>query len=129
MCESTSASDLEVDIEHEDIFKATLNSQLAVELVRSAVGPNSLKVPDRPFRWSENFGRFTVVSDDALFGIGAGTYVPELHKPACDFPDSLIPVAAQLLGCIVGKCLARDSTDYQDRCNRRATRVIMRPLM
>ncbi len=47
---SASASDLEVDIEYEDVFKATINSQLAVELVRSAVGPNSLKVPDRPFR-------------------------------------------------------------------------------
>ncbi|MGE4545949.1 MAG: amidohydrolase [Pedobacter sp.] len=109
--ESASASDLEVDIEYEDIFLTTINSQIAVELVRSAVGPNSLKVPDTPFRWSEDFGQFTAVSEGALFGIGAGTDVPELHKPDYDFPDSLIPLAAQLLGRIVDTCLARDSAD------------------
>lgn len=107
--ESSLARDLEVDIEYEDVFSATINSQFAVDLVRSTVETNSLKVPDKPFRWSEDFGRFTDVSEGALFGIGAGTHVPELHTPDYDFPDALIPLAAQLLGRIVDTCLTRGS--------------------
>lgn len=109
--EYASASDLEVVIEFEDVFQATINSQSAVELVSGVVGPDSLKVPDKSFRWSEDFGLFTAVSEGALIGIGAGMDIPELHKPDYDFPDALIPLAAQLLGRIVDTCLARDSAD------------------
>jgi metal-dependent amidase/aminoacylase/carboxypeptidase family protein len=50
-----------------------------------------------PMRWSEDFGRF---GDDgakaALLYLGAGENLPQLHNPDYDFPDALIPVAADL---------------------------------
>ncbi|MGE4560491.1 MAG: amidohydrolase [Desulfobulbus sp.] len=107
--ESAAASDLNVDIGYEEIFPATINSQFAVELIRRAIGTNSLDVLDNPFRWSEDFGRFTAFSEGALFGIGAGTDVPDLHRPDYDFPDALIPLAAQLFGRIADTCLAGEN--------------------
>lgn len=96
---------LDVDIEYEDIFNATVNSQSAVSLVREAAGPNPVHVPDKPFRWSEDFGRITAISDGALFGIGAGKHVPALHNPDYDFPDELIPIASGMLLRLVRLCL------------------------
>ena len=107
--ESASASGLNVDIKYEEIFPATVNSQPAVELVLSAIGPNSLQVPDKPFRWSEDFGKIAAVSEGALFGIGAGMNIPDLHNPDYDFPETLIPLATDLLGRIVDACLAREN--------------------
>lgn len=107
--ESASASSLNVDIKYEEIFSATVNSQPAVELVRSAIGSDSLLIPDKPFRWSEDFGKIAAVSEGALFGIGAGMDIPDLHNPDYDFPDTLIPLATDILGRIVDTCLARES--------------------
>jgi amidohydrolase len=107
--ESASPSGLNVDIKYEEIFPATVNSQHAVELVHSAIGPDSLQVPDKPFRWSEDFGKIAAVSEGALFGIGAGMDIPDLHNPDYDFPETLIPLATDLLGRIVYACLAREN--------------------
>nr|WP_321468206.1 amidohydrolase [uncultured Desulfobulbus sp.] len=103
--ESASGSSLRAEIEYQDIFPATLNASTAVELVHSAVGANALETLDKPFRWSEDFGRFTALCHGALIGIGAGKEVPDLHKPEYDFPDSLVPLAAKLLVRIVHTCL------------------------
>lgn len=110
--ESASASSLNVDIKYEEIFLATVNSHPAVELVRSAIGPDSLQIPDKPFRWSEDFGKIAAVSEGALLGIGAGMDIPELHNPDYDFPETLIPLATDLLGRIVDACLARENAGW-----------------
>lgn len=96
-----SADNLEYTIGYEDIFPATLNSPRAVERVCRATEVDALHILDKPFRWSEDFGRFTALCDGALIGIGAGTDVPALHNPDYDFPDSLIVPAAQLLLCLL----------------------------
>lgn len=61
--------------------------ELGLEVVR----------PPAPFRWSEDFGRFTARFPGALVGLGAGQDHPALHHPAYDFPDELIPIGADLL--------------------------------
>jgi len=91
---------LDFDIEYEDIFNATVNSASAVDLVFQAAGDLSVVVPHGPFRWAEDFGRFTAVADGALIGIGAGD-IPDLHDPQYDFPDELIPIAAGFLERII----------------------------
>jgi amidohydrolase len=94
---------LEHSIEYEDVFDATVNSQRAVDLILEVAGDLSIHVPESPFRWSEDFGRFTGMSDGALFGIGAGN-IPNLHNPDYDFPDELIPFAVELFRRIVDRC-------------------------
>ncbi len=94
---------LDCDIEYEDVFAATVNSAIAVDMVLKAAGDLSVVVPHTPFRWSEDFGRFTAIANGALFGIGAGD-IPDLHDPHYDFPDELIPIAADLLRRIVQQC-------------------------
>jgi amidohydrolase len=107
--ESATAHRLQVDIKYEDIFQSTVNSQLAVSIVQGAIGPNSLHLTDKPFRWSEDFGRITAISEGALFGIGAGTDIPDLHNPDYDFPEELIPLATALLVRVLDACLANET--------------------
>lgn len=53
---------LSVDVEYEDVFRATVNSRRAVEVVKRVVDGESLHEPGNPFRWSEDFGRFAEIS-------------------------------------------------------------------
>jgi len=104
--ECASSGGLDVAVDYQEVFPATVNSQHAVDLVRSSVAPESLHDLAKPFRWSEDFGRFTAVSEGALFGLGAGSTMPDLHNPGYDFPDALIPLGVQIFGRIVDACLA-----------------------
>jgi amidohydrolase len=88
-----------------DEFNATVNTPDAVAVVRRAVGERSVKVVDGPFRWSEDFGRFTTLTEGAFCGIGAGEETPDLHNPAYDFPDELIPLGAAVYERIIRECL------------------------
>jgi amidohydrolase len=82
---------LECDIGYQDIFPATVNNPEAAAAIRRAVGAEAVQTVERPFRWSEDFGHFTRLAKGALFGIGAGEAVPNLHNPDYDFPEALIP--------------------------------------
>jgi len=103
---SALAGKLDFSIGYEDIFSATVNSSTAVDLVRQAHGDNPLQIAEQPFRWSEDFGQFTARFPGALFGMGAGTKVADLHQPEYDFPDMLIPEAARLFMRLIGHCPA-----------------------
>lgn len=96
---------LDYSIRYEDVFSATVNSQRAVDLVIEAAGQLKVHVPDTPLRWSEDFGRFTEIAEGALFGIGSGP-IPDLHNPDYDFPEQLIPTAANLFARLIQCCLA-----------------------
>ncbi|NNF98555.1 MAG: amidohydrolase [Desulfobacteraceae bacterium] len=109
---------LMVDINFEDVFDATINSESAVDLVQRSIGTNSVIVPEKPFRWSEDFGRITAVSEGALFGIGAGTDIPDLHNPDYDFPEELIPVTTRLLLRVVDNALASEIAVKPFYCTR-----------
>jgi amidohydrolase len=93
------------DVTYCDDFMATVNAPEAVDVVRRAAGQAPLAVMAGPFRWSEDFGRFTAIAEGALFGIGAGEATPALHNPAYDFPDELIPLGAAVFTGIIRECL------------------------
>lgn len=89
---------LQSDVEYCEYFPATENNLQCVEIVCRAAESLGLKVIEReePFRWSEDFAHFTLRFPGALFGIGAGENHPQLHNPDYDFPDEILPVAAQM---------------------------------
>lgn len=81
-------------------FRATENNALYVEHIEEVCGCRSQYVLS-PFRWSEDFANYLLHYPGAMFGIGAGVHQPELHHPDYDFPDELIPLAAQVFYNIV----------------------------
>ncbi len=87
---------LEYSTSFDDIFPATVNDDHAFARICAVVPAENLVVPDKPFRWSEDFGHFTARCPGAIFGLGAGTKTPALHHPAYDFPDELIDIGADL---------------------------------
>ena len=98
------------DISYQEEFPATLNSGLAVDIVRRAAGAYPVSEIAAPFRWSEDFGRFMEKSCGALFGLGSGVGVPELHNHDYDFPDDLIPIGRKIFCRIIEECLALSDT-------------------
>ncbi|WP_165857050.1 amidohydrolase [Marinobacter sp. JSM 1782161] len=94
---------LGVAFEWEDDFLASVNGQEGFEQVAQAC--RSLDVPfhrmPEGFRWSEDFGVFTLHAEGAMFGLGAGDVHPQLHNPDYDFPDELIPVGLGVFRTIV----------------------------
>lgn len=93
------------EIAYGDVFLPTINSDIETKAVFRAAGEMNVTTVDRPFPWSEDFGRFTAVTPGALFGIGAGETVADLHDPDYDFPDALIPMGADVFKKILGQYL------------------------
>lgn len=81
-------------------FRATENNSLCVEHIEEVCGTRSRYVLT-PFRWSEDFANYLQHYPGAMFGIGAGETHAELHHPDYDFPDALIPIAAQVFYNII----------------------------
>ncbi|MDZ7644617.1 MAG: peptidase dimerization domain-containing protein [Woeseiaceae bacterium] len=98
---------LELSLAYQDVFDATVNAPGAVETVRRASDGMPLAEAEVPFRWSEDFGRFTRVADGAFFGLGAGEGMPALHNDNYDFPDELVGAGSRVFLRIVDACLAR----------------------
>jgi len=96
---------LSVGISWRDGFSATVNSAEAVEVVLRAADEQQVRLMVRPYRWSEDFGRFTKRYKGAIFGLGAGEHVPDLHNSAYSFPDDLIPIGTGLFVNIIRECL------------------------
>jgi amidohydrolase len=94
---------LTVSIDHCDPFPALVNDPEAVEFIRAAVRKSGgdLHDPPEPFRWSDDFGRFTAVAKGAMFGLGAGGAHAPLHSPIYDFPDDLIDYGVGLFDRIL----------------------------
>lgn len=97
-------SGLEVEFSYEDVYPALVNHPAALELVRRAAGEAGVREMDKPFRWSEDFGHITQTTTGALFGIGAGTDLPNLHNHDYEFPDALIPLAADVFSRLLELC-------------------------
>lgn len=90
-----------------EAFPATTNDDKLVDLIESCgieLGMPCARLKE-PFRWSEDFGRYSLSCPIALFGIGAGLEQPPLHDKDYDFPDDIIETSVTLLGLIVHKLL------------------------
>ncbi|MEO1006961.1 MAG: amidohydrolase [Planctomycetota bacterium] len=99
------------EISWHDDFPAAACDASTVGLVRDAASRLGLETIERtePFRWSEDFGRFTQGRRGVLFGLGAGLDQPQLHHPEYDFPDELIPLGVRLLETIVRRTTSDSS--------------------
>jgi metal-dependent amidase/aminoacylase/carboxypeptidase family protein len=49
------------------------------------------------FQWTEDFGNLLDLAPGAMFGLGAGRRLPQLHAPDFDFNDDLIPTGVAVL--------------------------------
>ncbi|MGM0498137.1 MAG: M20/M25/M40 family metallo-hydrolase, partial [Bacteroidota bacterium] len=89
---------LDYETEWTEEFLATENNKQAVQTVESVAKENNLKIIERkePFRWSEDFSRFTKQYKGALFGLGSGEETPQLHNPDYDFPEEIIEAGVKV---------------------------------
>ncbi|TBW56227.1 amidohydrolase [Marinobacter halodurans] len=101
--DAAAQADLEVTFEWEDDFLASVNGEAGFEHVAQACREAGVPFHRMPegFRWSEDFGVFTLHAEGAMFGLGAGDGHPQLHNPDYDFPDELIPVGLDLFLTII----------------------------
>ncbi|WP_148861812.1 amidohydrolase [Marinobacter fonticola] len=101
--EAADNAGLAVAFEWEDDFLASVNSESGFEAVANAcreIGLPCHRMPDA-FRWSEDFGVFTLHAEGAMLGLGAGNIHPQLHNPDYDFPDELIPAGREIFVTII----------------------------
>ena len=89
---------LTLAIDTREPFAALVNHAQAVEVIRAAAreAGSEIQEPGAPFRWSDDFGRFTAVAKGAMFGLGAGRAHDPLHSPTYDFPEELIDRGVEL---------------------------------
>lgn len=94
-------------IDYDEIFVASMNdadatARLAAALDAEAVPHDGSELP---MRGSEDFGTFGHGAKSAMFFLGAGEHVPNLHNPDYDFPDDLIPIGARIFLRVVRQML------------------------
>jgi amidohydrolase len=97
--EEAARDGLTVTFETQDNFAATVNDAAAITRLTAALDALNIPHDDRnlPLRGSEDFGRFGVDGTKmAMMFLGSGERHPQLHNPDYDFPDSLIPLGANL---------------------------------
>ncbi len=96
---------LEVSVSFRDVFQTVVNEENAWEYVNQSAKEFKLKTKHirTPFRWSEDFGQFSSVTNTLLFGLGAGRKHPQLHEGTYDFPDEVIPAGVNVLSGVVRK--------------------------
>lgn len=89
---------LGVDIRYHDVFSHCVNDKEAVQILSQAL--DNADIPHTtgalPMRASEDFGRFGHGAKAAMFLLGSGPDVANLHNPDFDFPDSLIPIGGRV---------------------------------
>ncbi len=84
-------------------FPASQNNSICNELVKQAADVKNIQWINKetPFRFGEDFGRFSSVFPTAMFGLGSGIETPALHDAAYDFPDELIETGTDMFKGIV----------------------------
>jgi len=96
--EVSRAFGLKCKTERVEYFDATINDQAAMDILKSASERLKMNLvrPQKAFSWSEDFAFYGREFHIALFGLGAGLRVPELHNPDYDFPEALIETGLKL---------------------------------
>ena len=100
---------LHLGIEEDEAFHTTLNSSIGHEIIQSA--SEAIGIPfetmQQPNPWSEDFGLFLNKYTGAIFGLGAGKNLPQLHNPDYNFPDDLIEKGVQVFWSIIQECIKK----------------------
>lgn len=84
-------------------FEANRNDEIAVKFIQEAAKENNFGYSSlsNPYKWGEDFGRFTNQFKGAMFGLGAGENTPVLHNPGYEFPDEIIPYGVKMFHSIL----------------------------
>ncbi len=95
--------------EFTDHFYHTYDTKKATLTVKSVCKELQYQIEkmDKPFNWSEDFGRFTHQFAGAMFALVAGKKVAALHNPDYDFNDDLIPVGIRIFSGIIENHLGK----------------------
>ena len=106
---------LDITYDETETFKANINDEIAVEMIREAVGRNNLSYHEceKPMPWGEDFGHISSYYNGAMFGLGSGTDSPALHKPDYDFPDALIATGVAIFTNLIDKVVTGDTSGPQ----------------
>jgi len=101
--EKAKEHNLHYAIEFSDEFDETYNHPEVVDIIEKVATENSLKIIHLPFpfRWSEDFGKYTAKYKGALFGLGAGKDHAPLHTKEYDFPDEIITKGVEMFVGII----------------------------
>lgn len=96
-------NNLEAAFEIREEFAGTLNSQIGYDIIRQAAEATGHMIGslNQPFRWGEDFGEFTKRYEGAMFGLGAGETMPDLHNPDYDFPEEIIRNGIEMFAAIL----------------------------
>ena len=88
----TASNSIEYQIEYQDEFPITINTQRCMERIEKACNSLNLnfQYTEDMNRGSEDFGWYTKKIDGAIFRIGAGEKHAKLHTGFFDSPDDLI---------------------------------------
>lgn len=99
---------LKISYEIIEDFAASFNDKDAVSMIQKAAQDNGLHYTalEKPFRGGEDFGEILKYYKGAMFGLGAGENMPELHNPDYDFPDEIIPSGIKMFHNLISQALA-----------------------
>lgn len=102
-----SCEGLECKITWHEEFSSTTNDPYCIDIIKKAAIENKFEthILEIPFKWSEDFGTFTQKYPGALFGIGAGKNLAQLHNPDYDFPDEIIETGIDMFKSIIKKLI------------------------
>jgi metal-dependent amidase/aminoacylase/carboxypeptidase family protein len=105
-------NNLEFSFDWFEYFPASQNDGACNEIVKQAADLKNIAWVNKqtPFRFGEDFGRFSSVFPTAMFGLGAGVNTPPLHDAAYDFPDELIDTGTTIFKGIIEIMLISAST-------------------
>ncbi|MDE4131720.1 amidohydrolase [Phaeobacter sp. QD34_3] len=94
-------------IAYDDVFDACTNHPEASSLLTGGAktAGYEMELWQVPQPWSEDFGQFGTVSKAAMFWLGAGQDMPQLHNPDYDFPDEIIPVGVAVFTAAIDALL------------------------
>jgi amidohydrolase len=92
-------------------FEAVVNDEMCVDMIEQSARALGLEIISKeiPFPWSEDFGVFTNRFRGALFGIGAGEELPQLHNGKYDFPDEILERGTMMFYRMIDTLLNNDS--------------------
>jgi len=101
--EKAKEHNLQYAFEFSDEFDETFNHPEAIDIIEKVAKENNFKIIHLPFpfRWSEDFGKYTAKYKGAMFGIGAGKDHAALHTKEYDFPDEIIEPAVKMFSGII----------------------------
>lgn len=87
---------LKFNISYSDDAAPVYNNLHAIEAIKNSAVENNLEIIKliNPFKWTEDFGFYTIKYKGALVGFGAGD-IPVLHDKYYNFDDNIIIPAVQ----------------------------------